>query len=106
VIRQPDLFDLDAGIRRREDGLGITAERRAGVLAEAQSIALHLGRQFDTVTADDVQAALDRRGISPEELGPAAGAIFRGRRWSRVGFQPSKRVSNNGRIIGVWRFQE
>ena len=100
------MFDVAAAVRRREDGLGITAKRRAGVLAEAQSIALHLGRQFDTVTADDVQAALDRRGISPEELGPAAGAIFRGQRWSRVGFQPSKRVSNNARIIGVWRLVE
>ena len=103
---QRDIFDIDAGIKRREDGLGITSKNRAEVLAEAQQIAIHLGRQYELVTADDVQEVLERRGISPEQLGQAAGAIFRGKRWRRITFRKSRRVSNNARVIGVWRLED
>jgi hypothetical protein len=63
-------------------------------------------RESRCVTADDAQAYLVERGLSPGALGNAAGSLFRGDEWKLVGYRPSDRVSRHRNRVGVWRLKD
>lgn len=93
------LFNRSLGRQLALNGMEMAAEARADALAYARAVAFRLGRGGAPVTADDVQAVLIEQNI---DLGNAAGSIFRGA-WELFGYTKSTRVSNHGRVIGVWR---
>lgn len=107
VKKEITLFDFEAGLKRRDEGKNLAANNRAEVLSLARLLAswIALHRESRECTADDVQSALIARGRRPEELGNAAGSIFRGKQWrySKKIIQ-STRVSNNGRTIKIWEY--
>lgn len=96
-------FDAAEGDRRKEAGIAGAASSRAALLWFAQAIAAHVGRFGAVVCADDVQAELIRQGHDPEDLGNAAGAMFRGGRWTCVGFRNSERTARQSGTIREWR---
>lgn len=99
------LFDDDAGKNAKQFGIETAALNRATVLEIAQTIALELGPQYGEVHADMVFRRLIARNISPKQLGPAAGAIFRGPHWEFTGrMHRSRRISNHARRICIWRY--
>jgi len=73
------------------------------VLGFARALAKIIGQRQELVTADDVQFALENFGLGSEDLGNAAGAIFRTSDWEAVGFTESERDSNRARVIRTWR---
>lgn len=66
----------------------------------AAEIARRIAKKNRVVTADDVQNELRQIGFNSINLGNAAGVVFRGREWRKVGFVNSTR--NHGRVIAKW----
>lgn len=110
-IRHHTLFDLVIAQRLKEQGIARAVGKggRSKVIAIAREIArdicLERGRSgTGWVTSDDVAREMDERGIPYDQLGNAAGAIFRGEDFEPTGeFKPSVRVGSHARMIRVWR---
>lgn len=97
------LFDAPESLRRRDQGMDRAAQNRAKILRLSRWLAKRHALEHGTVTADDVMRKLDVLGHTPDQLGNAAGSLFRGSEWECVGWVRSERVSNNGRMIRRWR---
>lgn len=98
------LFDLAESQRRAEDGIAAASENRAGILLFAKEVAreIALSRINLECDADDVAARMTKR--QRDELGNAAGGIFRGREWEFVRYAKCTRISGHARTIRVWRY--
>ncbi|HTF61190.1 MAG TPA: hypothetical protein VK638_00615, partial [Edaphobacter sp.] len=100
-------FDLVAGEERKEAGIALASDRRAGVWGVALDTARRIARERGEVTADDVYRSLIAQGMDPLELGNAAGSIFRSKDFEFTGrWKKSKRISNHARQNRVWRLRE
>lgn len=97
---QTTIFDAIAANEARERGLAKASKNP--LLPIAQQIAIELGRKQQTVTADDVQAALIEKGYTEGQLGNSAGAIFSKKHWRWVEYTRSTRVVGHGNLISRW----
>ena len=105
VQSQSTIFDAIAANELAASGMELAARNAAPVLVVAQQAAIELGRRNRFVTADDVQAAMMAKGYTPQDLGNAAGSMFRGRCWKWHGKTvKSERVASHGRLIRVWEY--
>jgi hypothetical protein len=101
-----NLFDAVEAERRKEEGIARAAAARPTVLAVARDVARWLGAVQGTVTSDDVAYRMASLGYSYEDLGNAAGSVFRGGfEWTGE-VRASERASTHGRVIRVWRLKE
>jgi hypothetical protein len=101
-----NLFDAAEAQRRREFGMALAAAARPALLAEAKSLASRVARAQGVVTSDDVALAMSEMGLRYEDLGNAAGSVFRGDfEWTGE-VVTSERPSTHGRVIRVWRLKE
>ena len=98
-------YDLEEAKRLKDKGKALAASRREGDLRIAQDLAKLLAVRYKTVSADDVQRQLAKRGI---DLGNAAGSIFKPKAdWEWTGdWVQSTRKSNHARYIRVWKRSE
>ena len=106
---EPVQPSLPLGEQLKRDGMAKAAENRKGVLELARGIAIGfaLSRPTKTCCADDVIEALIIRGHRPEELGNAAGSIFKRDTWTFTGeWKPSRRPSNHARFVRVWQLSQ
>ena len=109
--RDVPLFDLGLGMHRRDGGRekAAHAQHRAEVFHRAQDIAVEVAEASLTRTAhiDDVYRQLQKEGWNIKLLGPAAGKVFvEGRLWAATGRRvPSQRITNNARMVMVWRLR-
>lgn len=104
--RDEPLFDAVASQQAKSAGMAQAADNKKSLLKLAREIAVELGRTKRDVTADDVQLALVRRGISIRALGNAAGSIFRGKEWTWTGrMVKSSRVHAHANLLRVWRYR-
>ena len=98
-------LDLFAGLELKEAGMQLAASHKSDLVDKVryQLERIAAGRSDRTVTIDDAEPFLEARG---EGLGNAAGSVFKGDRWEFTGqFVPSRRVSNRGRYVRVWRLK-
>jgi len=100
-------FDRVRAEKRR--GLGIARAKKAhsDVLLEARRLARQeaLRRATREVTIDSVMYLLIQRGYESEDLGNAAGSVFKTSEWEFTGrWVKSTRTSNHSRSIRVWRY--
>ena len=103
-----DLFDLAQGEKEKSRGMSAAQWNRSDLLSEARKIACELAMTRETreCHADNVNREMKRRGIPFEELGPAAGSIFKGKDWIFTGKRiKSARISNHARELKVWRLR-
>jgi hypothetical protein len=101
-------LDLFAGLELKEAGIAQASASRNDLInkVRAQLELIARGRADRCVTADDYQPFLEAIGLSSEDLGNAAGSVFKSDNWEFTGhFVPSKRVSNRGRYVRVWRLK-
>jgi hypothetical protein len=78
---------------------------RPSIYKLAMSKAIELAKDgYGYVNADDVQASLKEDGYLPEDLGNAAGALFRSKCFENVGTTRSLREGNRGRRIIIWKY--
>lgn len=99
-------FDLAEGERLKEVGILQASDMtsRRFLLEKAKEVAHWICRNAGDVTADDVYREMEIRGYSPDLLGNAAGAIFRGEEFEFTGqWLKSSRATNHARMNRVWR---
>lgn len=102
-----NLFDAAESEARKTAGMSSAEGARAKVLDLARKTARHLASLNGEVTSDDVNDVLSRAyDISPSELGPAAGSVFKGKGWEFTGKRVRSRyVRNHSRELKVWRLK-
>lgn len=100
-----DLFDHSESQRLKEKGMALAADANVDLLRIARDIAKQIAkRRLGLCNADEVGRELKRRGIA-DSLGPAAGALFKGKEWEWTGKRiKSSRITNHGRELKVWRY--
>ena len=100
-------FNFDAAAAARDAGLdrACNPSFRKEALRKAKAHAIALGLVLGEVTADDVKRRMLNYGDDPDNLGNAAGAIFRqDPAWEYVGSKPSEQVRRHAGRISVWRY--
>lgn len=101
-------FDLQLGLQLKERGLELASEKREDVLSLARKLARQIALRHPKrhCSADDVYIALTPYDLV-DDLGPAAGNLFRGAEWEFTGlWTPSRRSTNHGRSIRIWRLKK
>ena len=81
------------------------ADARPTLLADAQAIAKRVASRWEFVTSDDVAAEMMAAGLRYEDLGNAAGSVFRSDFAWTGKVTSSIRPSTHGRMIKVWRLK-
>ena len=102
-----DAFNFDAAQAARDVGIDRACNPafRKEALRKAKAHAIALGLALGKVTADDVKRRMLNYGDDPDNLGNAAGAIFRqDPAWEYVGSKPSEQVKRHAGRISVWRY--
>lgn len=101
-MNQPDLFDGKRSESLKQRGMDLAADNCPSPLQLARDIAEEICLTVGVVSADGVGRLMKKRhGI--DTLGPAAGSIFKEKRWKWTGqWIKSKRVSNHSRMLRVW----
>ena len=95
-------LSLDEALARREVALDDLDERYPAFLERARGVAEWIARKKGTVTSDDVRAVL----AIPTNINPSVmGALFRGPRWERIGWQQSEQPQRHGNRVGIWRLR-
>jgi len=93
------------GHQLKQIGMDRAADVRADALTIAREEAEYLGKTTEFVHMDMVVPRMELRGVSSEDLGNAAGSVFKGGNWKFTGHRVmSKRPSNHAREIKVWRW--
>ena len=103
--RMFDTFNFDYVEAEKSKGLCRASHSRKEVLTFARTMAEVIARRNGTVTIDDVQRELEANNLSSEDLGNAAGAIWKGKKWEMVGWKKSGRVSSHCRRVMIWRLK-
>lgn len=102
------VFDFEAGAEARDAGLDQACNPffRKEALRKAKAHALALGQIFDVVSVDDVKRRMLNYGENPDDLGNAAGAIFRqDPAWEYAGSEQSEREKRHAGRISLWRLK-
>lgn len=106
MVSPSDLFDAVDARARKEAGMALAARNNPELLAFAQQVAREHAVLHDTVTSDDVAAAMHFYGKDWESLGNARGSVFRGQfEWTGA-VVASRRPSTHARMIKVWRLKK
>lgn len=104
---QPTLFDAQRSEQAKQAGMEQAAANHSSLLAYARLVAVEIARSRPSreVTADDVAAALEERGVSCRALGNAAGSLFRDSCWAFSGrYEKSVRLHAHRNLLRVWRY--
>lgn len=102
-----NLFDLAESSERKDVGMELAAVAKQAVLETARRVAISLAmcKADKTTDSDEVGRYLASLDLPP--LGPAAGSIFKDKRWRFTGKRIlSTRVTNHRREIKVWELVE
>tara|TARA_R110000824_G_scaffold149861_1_gene320230 strand:- start:508 stop:864 length:357 start_codon:yes stop_codon:yes gene_type:complete len=100
-----DSFDASESERLKNSGMELAAEPKNELLKIARDCASAVALAGNgTCNADKVAQRMGWLGYSLDELGPAAGSIFKGKDWEFTGDRVnSKRITNHARELKVWR---
>jgi hypothetical protein len=100
-------FNYEAGQEARDAGLERASNPffRRKALDDARSIARAWAQRNGSVTFDDVYLEMKILNKHPENLGPAAGNVFRTGEFIPCGWKQSNRESNHARAMRVWRLK-
>ena len=90
------------GKELRDEALERLEERRARWVAEAKDIAERLARAHGTVTADDLRTAYP---VPPEYDARVVGAVFKDKRFVKMGYRATSRATSHARPIAVFRLR-
>lgn len=102
-----DTLPQTTGEALKRAGMKRAAANKNELLTLAREIAVELAGILGTVTADDVQLELHRRGHSTTSLGNAAGSLFLGGQWQWTGeFKKSVRAISHGNLLRCWRLRK
>src|SRR5215472_16015410 len=98
-------FDPKKARAEREADMTLALESlgRQELVEVARDIAEEIARKRGGVTADDYSRQMLQEGFDPNDLGPAAGCVFRDKRFKQSGeWRKSERVSNHASDLRIW----
>lgn len=101
-------MDLFSGMAERDAGMIQASESRNALVNKVRYQLAHIARNRADrcATVDDAVPFLEAIGMTPADLGNAAGSIFKTEAWEFSGhWLPSKRKSNHARPVRVWRLK-
>lgn len=93
-----------AEVALQSQGTSASVKSHNKVFLLASKIAVQLGQQNGSVSADQVQAELVKLGYSSTDLGNAAGALFRNKNFKKDYAVKSGRKGNHAREITKWQY--
>lgn len=99
------IFSLETGEELKASGMERAAKnpKRMETLRLAQKIAIDVGKRQTRVSIDDVLVEMEHLKLDFSSLGPAAGNVFKDKRWIFTGnWEKSIRTSNHGRYNRIW----
>jgi hypothetical protein len=98
-------LDMAKAQLEKDIGLDVVQMNHGGFLTAMRTLAIRHCQQGDgTVTVDDLRS----KAIIYDITAPTSkswGAIFHGKEWKRVSYEPSTVISNHARIISRWRYK-
>lgn len=101
-------FNQQQGLFGKQAGKAEAQRKRKHVLHLARVVAEQVAttRASSQLTIDAVMFYLDKwHGYGPSDLGQAAGSVFRGDQWEKVGRKASERASSHGREVTIWKLK-
>ena len=105
AVRDLDIpvLDLAAGQQAKEEGMKKAAESRPSLLSLARSAARTICVRRGEVYMDLVYVELLKIGVTPKDLGNAAGSVFRGAEWVFTGrLHTSTRKDRHAGAQRIW----
>jgi hypothetical protein len=93
------------GEQLKLEGMTRAADNNGMILKLYQSTAERLGRMGYPITIDTVHLELAIYGLGPVDIGNAAGSVFKGKDWERVGFRKADRFSSHARMLSLWKWK-
>lgn len=97
-----DLFDLQEGLRRKDEGLRKVEDRGGDWLKVARNEAVRIIRDKGYCTSDDIH---ERCEIPPWLHRNTMGAVFKDKRFTFSGFTISRRPEARGRTIRRYKLR-
>jgi len=89
------------GKQLKEAGIAKVAANNESFLTLMRLQAMRICNLHGKVTVDQLRRYAAKKHIYPNHPN-AWGAIFRGRRWQRIGYKLSTTRSAHHRVIGIW----
>lgn len=87
----------------RDAQLALFEQRDADFLADCRRVATDIARSHGSVSINDVRAAIDL----PAELHPSVlGAVFRGKKFTAIGFTEATHKAAHARVVRVYKLTE
>ena len=94
-------LDLNLARRRRDAGKKTVSKHNRQFLEEIRDYAQRFAELNGEINIDDLRTYADLIWLKPDHKN-VWGCVFHGKHWHCIGFQPSKLVSNHGRVIRRW----
>lgn len=106
-MNQLPLFDGKRARAAKARGMAKAAAHHNELLEIARDVAESIARSGDgTVNIDEVAVDMIHMGLNPDDLGNAAGSVFKGNQWEFTGERvKSTKVSSHAREIKIWRLK-
>lgn len=101
---QLSIFDIQSGMKARDEGIAKIIDSCGTYVETARGVARLICRRKGIVSMDDVREVLSAHGVTAPHPN-AIGAVFKGNEWVPVGFMKSKVPSNHARTIRTWRLK-
>jgi hypothetical protein len=93
------------GVALKEKGIARAVKAHSKVFGIAKAAAIEAGKELKFVHIGHVQEKLTAQGYKPEDLGNAAGGVFRSKSWRDTGKSvQSSRSTSRARKITVWEY--
>lgn len=92
------------GLAEKQFGLDLVESHNSYFVQAMREEAERVCRTEGSVTIDDLRPIAARRGLEPGHQN-AWGAIFKGRRWHKLGYTQSTHPTNHGRAIAIWELR-
>ena len=101
-------FDLDQGLALKDAGIAQVAQNNRAWLVKMRNYARMTSAFRGWVSSDDLREYANdyAQSVGHPTHPNAWGAVFKGQGWKVVGRTKSTLVSNHGREIRMWRWEE
>jgi hypothetical protein len=104
VPETPPSFDAKASEEAKEAGIELAVANRKELVDAARVIAVALLKEKEAISMDDVVQVMPQYGLNPDDLGNAAGGIFKCSMFKWTGeYTLSRRIRSHRNRLMTWR---
>jgi len=85
----------------KEEGIAKVSANNVYFLALMRTQAAWICKKAGSVTISQLRRYADKQGVKPTHPN-AWGAVFAGRKWTKIGYTQSTIKSAHHRVVGIW----